>query len=179
MDDFSKSALVEFLDFLGRKGLMNAATVSSRKAAVNTLLGILSDEEASDVRNLDIDLVATRFLSLRGADFKPDSVKVYKSRVSGAIQDFVNYRKDPLAFRPSASPRRTTGRRETVETRTPERPSGDERLVRPSSFEDVSFPIPIRSDVIVRLVGIPSDLTIREARKIANVIMALAPEGDD
>ena len=39
-------------------------------------------------------------------------------------------------------------------------------------------PIPIRADLIVRVHGLPADLTVAEAQKIANVVQALASEGD-
>lgn len=186
MDDFSKKGLVEFLDFLGRKGLMNPATISSRKAAVNTLLGVLSEEELADVRRLEIDQVASRFLNLRGSSFKPDSVKVYKARVAAAIQDLVNYRKDPLAFKPAGGTRKlsTPGNsrtkspplgRETAFAQSEEEPRF---VTRPAAFDDVSFPIPIRTDIVVRLIGIPSNLTAKEAKKIAAVVMALAQDAE-
>jgi hypothetical protein len=42
------------------------------------------------------------------------------------------------------------------------------------SVEDEIIPIQIRDNVIVRIHGIPHDLTRGEATKIANVILALA-----
>jgi hypothetical protein len=38
----------------------------------------------------------------------------------------------------------------------------------------IEFPIPIRKGVIVRVAGIPSDLSPEEATKIGNVILALS-----
>ena len=58
------------------------------KAAVNTLLSILDNSEIEDVTTLDLDEVANRFMNKRGTEVKPDSVKVYKSRVASAIADF-------------------------------------------------------------------------------------------
>jgi hypothetical protein len=36
------------------------------------------------------------------------------------------------------------------------------------------FPIPIRPDVVVRIHGLPFDLSTAEAEKIANVVKAMA-----
>ena len=39
----------------------------------------------------------------------------------------------------------------------------------------IDIPVPVRPGVIVRIVGIPADVTTAEAHRIANVIRALAP----
>jgi hypothetical protein len=36
------------------------------------------------------------------------------------------------------------------------------------------IPIPIRADLTVHIQGLPFDLTSREAKKVANVILAMA-----
>jgi hypothetical protein len=46
------------------------------------------------------------------------------------------------------------------------------------SPSEIVFPIPIRPDVVVKVVGLPSDLTKQEAARIGNVINALAILGD-
>ena len=41
------------------------------------------------------------------------------------------------------------------------------------------IPVPIRPDVIVRLVDIPHDLTKAEAERIARIVIAMAvPDGE-
>jgi len=175
MTHFSRDSLLEFLDFLGKKGLMNKTTVASRKAATNTLLSILSDQEAEDVTKLDLNEVAMRFTNLKGVGFKPESIKVYKSRVSSAIEDLKQYRANPLSFKPSiVSPKPPSA--------TKEKDSENNSVVRHKTHvdspTDVIFPVPIRPDVVVKIVGVPSDLTKREAAKIANVIAALATVDD-
>lgn len=176
VEKISKTQLTDFLDFLGKKGLMNAATVAARKAATNTMLGILSEEEASDVSDIDLEDLSRKFLNLKGTNFKPESVRVYKSRLSGTLGDYKSYKKDPLKFRPSltakAAPSTKQDKPELANTR--EQRSGTVQL----DSNDVAFPIPIRPDKVVRLVGVPSDLTKREATKIANVIMALAQNSE-
>lgn len=42
-----------------------------------------------------------------------------------------------------------------------------------SKIPGITFPIPIRNNTIVKVAGIPNDLTPDEAKKIANVILAL------
>lgn len=174
----SRSELSSFIDFLGDKGLMNAASATSRKSAVSTLLGILSDEEAEDVTKLDLNEVTSRFFNMKGKDFKPSSVAVYKSRVEGAIRDFIAYKQNPLGFKPKVSP--TRGPRDAL-TRSDKQPQTENtkevpQTPLPPTFQSVDniFPIPIRPNLIVRIAGIPSDLTVAEARRISNVILALS-----
>jgi hypothetical protein len=179
-NEFSVQELNSFLDYLRAKGLMTASAIAARKAAVNNILGILSAEEAKDLRSLDLDQVALRFANLKGSGFKPNSLRVYKSRVGSSIADFLAYRKNPMTFRPSNS-----GQRNSVS------PKGDKEEKKPEAktkpeipriddvvVEEVVFPIPLRPNLVVKLVGIPTDLTKREASKIANVVVALAQDNE-
>jgi hypothetical protein len=175
------SDLLAFLDYLATKGLMNNVTASGRKAAVKAFFGVLDDTETADVTALDLDEVAMRFLNKRGAALKPDSVKVYKSRVASAIADFKKYRADPLNFKVGVTPKPSTKVNKAPAQST-------ERLAAPQSQQqpisafvspsEMVFPVPIRANVIVKIVGLPSDLTKPEAARIANVINALATVDD-
>jgi hypothetical protein len=178
--------LLAFLDYLATKGLMNGVTASGRKAAVKTLFSVLDDNESGDVTALNLDEVAMRFLNKRGGEFKPDSVKVYKSRVASAIEDFKKYRADPLNFKVSLTPKPSTKKTDKAPSHLMEKPAGAapsvqshhhpiEPFVSPS---ELVFPVPIRPNVIVKIVGLPSDLTKLEAARIANVIQALATVDD-
>jgi len=176
MSDFSRDKLLEFLGFLGKKGLMNKTTVAARRASVNTLLSILSDQEAQDVRKLDLNEVAMRFTNLKGAQFKPESIKVYKSRVTSAIEDLKKYRANPLTFKPNIVSPKSSASAKADKDVEKNRFVKDGKL--PDNSADIIFPVPIRPDVVVRVVGVPSNLTKKEATKIANVVLALAMDGD-
>lgn len=181
--DYSRDAVLDFLDFLANKGLLNRGTAVSRKAAVNTLLSILSEEEAADLRALDLDDLVLRFSNLKGSEFKPESLRVYKSRLNSVLQDYARYKSDPLGFKPKISGRE----RSEKQSRTQADKVGSSKsekvatpaVVQPLRSQDdetqsIVFPIPIRSGVIVKVAGIPSDLTPEEAQKIGNVILALS-----
>jgi hypothetical protein len=60
-----------------------------------------------------------------------------------------------------------------------ERSSGKsaDNVAKSPAVETVDIPVPIRPGVVVRLTGIPNDLTSSEARKLANVVLALASIG--
>jgi hypothetical protein len=177
----SKAALLEFLDYLARKGLMNKTTASARKAAVGNVLGILSDEEANDISRIDLDDVMRRFQNLNGMNYTADSLATYKSRVRSSIEEFISYTENPMAYRPSSG----AGRKAREGGRsTKSKPSKDSPLPRsqqiapifepPPAVATLILPIPIRAELTVYIQGLPHDLTPAEASKIANVIRAMA-----
>jgi hypothetical protein len=175
--NLSREGLLEFLDYLGNKGLMNPTSAAARKASANKVLGILDADEAADVSKLDLASVFARFHNLEPGKYTPGSLNTYKSRVKAAIDDFVRYQKDPLNFRPSIQ---TSSRRNGEKAK----PSGVGRSLHPETQPPrpmeapaaaVSIiPIPIRPDLTVKIQGIPYDLTPAEAVKIANVVKAMA-----
>lgn len=177
MSKLSRTALLDFQDYLSKKGLMNKATASARKAAVNKVLGILDEAESGDVSALDIDKVMSRFHNLEGSKYTPSSLNIYKSRVKSAIDDFLRYQKDPLNFKPAGQ---NVGRAERAKTPSPNEVTPPRTEVhRHSPIEAPPaavniIPIPIRPDLTIKIQGLPFDLTAAEANKIANVIKAMA-----
>ncbi len=176
----SREDLKAFLDWVGSKGLMPLATVQARKAAVNNILDILSEEEAADVTVLDIEQVMSRFGNLKGKNYTPDSLRTYQSRLGKALEDFQAYVDNPMAFKPTGSQRR-------VSSLPKEGVKAAGHAVRPSpAAQNVPVsapppsanivPIQIRQDLIIHVQGIPFDLTKAEAQRVANVILALASD---
>jgi hypothetical protein len=179
---YSRRDLLEFLDFLANKGLMKKSTVVSRKAAVNTLLSILEEDEVSDLRKLDVDELLQRFTNLKPHEFKPASLSVYKSRLGSSLADFLQFRRDPTGFKPQITSKERTVRpgndkQPTEKAEDAPKAGQAERARRQQHLDEVEtivFPIPLRPGVIVKVSGIPSDLTPEEAEKIGNVILALS-----
>ncbi|QKD02383.1 hypothetical protein [Mesorhizobium loti] len=177
----SRKSLLDFLDYLAKKGLMNKATANARKAAANNVLSILDENEADDVTVVDIDQLFVRFANLQGSKYKPESLNVYKGRLKAAIVDFKNYQNNPMTFRPAvqfngrkAAERPKTGGQGEVGPPDPPvfRPVASVSGPPPASVS--VLPIPIRPDLVVQIQGLPYDLTAAEASKIANVIRAMA-----
>lgn len=178
----SREELLKFLNYVGSKGLLSPATVESRKASVNKVLGILSEEEAIDVSKVDLDQIMRRFANLHGQGYTADSLRTYKSRVKSSIDDFIRYVENPMAFK-VGGPRRerkqkpANGASVKAANISETASSQPQASVVPLPAAGSSIlPIAIRSDVTVHVQGLPFDLTPREARKIANVITAMAME---
>lgn len=173
--DMSKDALTGFLNYMTDKNMLSTATLASRKAAVNTLLGVLGPEEVADVTKVDLDQAAIRLNNKRPNDFRPESLKVYKSRVASAVYDFVNYRKDPVNFKPRLFIAKLPG---AAKPPAPKSDAGQGGKPNPPGNTidtgEITIPIPLRPNLVMKLVGVPSDLTRAEAIRIAAVINAFA-----
>jgi hypothetical protein len=172
----SRADLLTFLDYLGQKGLIPPATASARKASANKVLAILSEEEGSDVTLLDLESVFTRFGHLHKSDYSPDSLQTYVSRTRTSLDDFKRYCDDPLNFRPkgSGSPRSRAANSKTKPGSTGGSVSEDRPIDIPTAHAIQVLPISIRSDVVVKIAGLPHNLTKPEAQKLANIILAHA-----
>ena len=186
----SREAAMEFHDYMARKGLMAKPTALARKAALSRVLSVLSEQEAEDVTSVDLDDVMTRFTHLQGSSYTPESLTTYKSRVKSALEDFNSYIANPLGFRPSLNVRKPKPGKLLLKPK----PTGTEQGAQqnsqaeggatpvppppaptPPAFDAASIlPIPLRADLVVRIHGIPFDLTEPEAKKIANVVLAMA-----
>ncbi len=173
--DFSKNALMNFFGYLSSKGLVNSNTVAARKAAANKMLSVLDETEAADLRKVNIDRVATQFFHLHGKGFTPDSMTTYKSRLKSGIEDFIKYTTNPASFKPDAPRPRTQNGNDSKSQNgsSGETPKSPPHQSPPNVSESV-FPIPIRQNLVVKLMGLPADLTKKEAQKIANVVLAFA-----
>lgn len=180
MSDKSLGALLEFLDWTAEKGIMAKNTVGGRRAAVNAVLGVLDPEEKGDVTAVDLDNAMTRFVNLQGKKYNTSSLNVYRSRTNAAINDFQTYLTDPLAFRPGNKVEKKTSGvgMKPKKTGSSASRSADHQIANPATAAPQAsanvFPIPIRENVVVRIHGLPFDLTVPEAEKIANVVKAMA-----
>ncbi len=189
--DYSLDALNRFLDYALEKGLLKAETAKSRRTAVNKILEKITDEQRSDVRKVDLDLEAEHFANRQGAGYIPSSLLTYKSRAKTALADFVNWVDNPMGFRPLGSgngkaANKTNGGsapkrvKPTAKAEPPEVPAreatGATQAAPVEQPAGLTFPVPIRAGLIVQLCGIPFDLTVGEAEKIAQVVKALASQ---
>ncbi len=175
-----RKELLEFLDYLSQKGLMNKTTAQSRKAAANAVLGVLSEEEASDVSRIDLDDAMNRFHNLEGSKFTPGSLNTYKSRTRSAIDDFLRYLENPLTFR-AKTPTGSRPQRSKISSPQPAINNANlhvsaevSKPPRAPVGQDSILPIPLRADLTIYIQGLPFDLSAKEAKKIANIVSAMA-----
>lgn len=174
----NREDVVGFLEYCKEKGLMAGPTADARKAAVNQVLGILSDDEAADVAAIDLDAVMRRFQNRHGTRYTPESLKTYKARVKNSIYDFLRFRENPMDFRITPTTKRLLKKKKPENGAAfQEHTAGDSSGARINAIPLMTastLPIQIRQDLTVLIHGLPFDLNEIEARKIANVVLALA-----
>lgn len=176
---------LEFLDWLGAKGLLPANTAHARKAVANKVLAALEPSELADITSLDIEDVMFRFINKFGKRYTPESQRTYRSRFESSVADFKAYCENPVGFRPTGRPRLakpTADKGEGNSSRKPlirKRPSpraehAAEIQESPRPLPTSVIPVQIRENLTISVGPIPFDFTEAEARRVANVILAMA-----
>ena len=107
--------LNNFLDFAGEKGLLKKATAASRKVAANVILGILDENEASDLSSVDLDAIISRHRNLAGGKIIPRTLSTYESRTKIAVNDFLEYLKNPSSWQGSRTRTRSPAKASPIE----------------------------------------------------------------
>ncbi|MDP5052308.1 MAG: hypothetical protein NWP69_00845, partial [Congregibacter sp.] len=162
-------------------GRLTPSAAKSRRAAAQTLFAKLSVSESADLRALDIDALKSRFLDTQGGGLRAEVVELYAERLCWALEDYFRFVDSPNQFVSSSAAARqdTAQRRDSLPRKTPEELALEAvRLTAPKQRSDV-IPIPLQADRVVFLHGLPVDLTLQEARKIARVVEALANDAED
>ena len=126
---------------------------------------------------LDLDEVMVRFHNLQGQNYSPGSIQTYQSRVKSSLEDFRSYIENPLGFKPSLTgkEKKSKSPKSEKDVQANNAASKDEKPPH-SSSQDTGIPnssilpIPLRADLVVRIQGLPFDLTQAEANKLAAVI---------
>ena len=184
----TREDFLEFLDWTEKKGLLPLNTAQARRAVANKVLATLEIDELLDVTTLNVENVMVRFTNKFGKRYTPDSLRTYQSRFESSISDFKAYCADPVGFRPAG---RSPVRRKNGEGGD-DKPNGGVAPKRPQTRKAVAIsqlgaavepttisagnvvPVQIRADLTIKIGPIPFDLTASEAKRIANVILALA-----
>ena len=171
--DTSGKACVDFWKWAPTKGLVNANTATALRVAVTQVLGVIDNWESVDVGTLDTEDVFTRFVNLKSSSFTPDSLQTYKSRFNRALSSFLEYKKDPAAWKPKAQvtakkPSHGVGaaaKETTTEVVTTQLPTSRTGLVE--------YPFPLREGRFAYL-KLPVDLTLADVKRLTAYLTTLA-----
>ena len=178
--DYSRGALLGFLDTVVAKGLMKTNTAGGLKAACTRILDDLADTD--DVRKVDVNTAVIRYNNRNPGILSPNSLAEYQRRVARAIADFVSWVEDPIAFKPRTRGASVKNGRKT-ENSSGGRPAPAPREespavhVQPSALvlPGLSLSYPLRPDFLAQVV-IPRDLTAEEARRLGAFLLTLAAD---
>jgi hypothetical protein len=177
--DYSKGALLRFLDTVVAKGLMNTNTAGGLKAACTRILDDLADTD--DVRKVEVNTAVIRYNNRNPGTLSPNSLAEYQRRVARAIADFVLWTEDPITFKPRTRGASGKNGRKT-ENSSGGRPAASREEppsahVQPSAvaLPGLSLNYPLRKDFLAQVV-IPRDLTAEEARRLGAFLLTLAAD---
>lgn len=179
--DFSKNALIKFLDTVVAKGLMNANTAGGVKAACSRILDDLADTD--DVRGVDVNTAVVRYNNRNPGALSPNSLSQYQRRVSRAISDFVSWVENPAGFKPRARGASGKNGRKTENISSGRAVANHLEMPLPAAHAaspgptSTGLPLsyPLRSDFLAQVV-IPRDLTSEEARRLGAFLLTLAAD---
>jgi hypothetical protein len=90
--------VAKFLEFAGRKNILNERTVNHRLTACNNVFSVLNeDEDNLDYILGNLDVLIHR-LRNKNPNVRASTLKVYKSRVKSSLEDFKAWSADPFAW---------------------------------------------------------------------------------
>lgn len=186
MHDFSKRALLAFIENAVDKGRVNVNTGGGIRAACNKLLEQVALED--DVRSVDLEAAVVQYANRHPGELSGESLRVYESRVRSIIAAFAQYATDPASFThktkasPSngvkrsrvsrASSAKDLSKKNVGEAYTPP-PTESPQSLHGRSALDLKIPFPLRADFLAEVV-IPRDMTKDEAKRLMAFIDALA-----
>lgn len=186
-NDYSGTALLDFLEYAGEKGLLKLETARSRRVAVKKILSVADADEAADMRQFDLDAVFHRFQNRNSQEYKPESLGVYRSRFATALKDFLNWKENPSAFKTATVTRNVAPKKKESKPAPnlsapwkcyfgangntgPQTTTGSGR----SLSSPIVMPVPIKDTAVtIAIENIPYDLTKTESEKIKKFLHSL------
>ncbi|TQV75176.1 hypothetical protein FLL45_09565 [Aliikangiella marina] len=180
-EDYTLASLLRFLRQSTIEGLLNPAVAKSRIKAVEELQVELTDAEKADIKLINVDLLCARFHKLHDSSIRPEVLELYNKRVNAALVDYLAWLDNPKSFFSIGGDTIRKDKRYKMsekEVSFEEKALEEITLTTADQHKDI-FSIPLRDDVTVFVQNLPLDLTKAEAKKIANVVKALAINGED
>lgn len=179
------TAFLAFLDKIKEKGEINPTTAQARKTACEAAIKMVGDEDPRTVEwvrdHLD-DLM--RRLMNKNSRLTSRSAQTYKSRIIGAISDFLAYQQDPVGWRPKSSKRgpQVDARKSADPKFTAKRNGAHEERPGSRSFDQseasdfTTYRFPLRPGHTIEIRNVPNDLKIEEVWRFACFVATLAQD---
>lgn len=168
--DFSQSALLNFLREESVSGRLHPATARSWRKAAEALFPFLNEPERQDLRELSLGSLMQRIHDAQERDLRDELVELYATRLRAALDVFLGDG--------SGAENRSRSAAATVQADSGRGVSASEA----SALEAVSLafdrqradvvPVPLDHGRVVYLHGLPRDLSRRDAQRIVRVVEA-------
>ena len=179
-DDYTPERLLGFLRSAGLQGLVNPAVAKSRVTAIEHLFVELEAAERADIRRIDVDRLCQRLHKIQDSSIRPEVVALYNKRVQAALADYFAWLEDPNSFSSIGGDGMRKDKRYAPSDKevAREQKALEEITLSVSEWAADIIAIPLREDRTIYVQNLPLDLSVREARKIARVIQALAQDAE-
>jgi hypothetical protein len=173
--NYTKAALMSFLDRSIERGDVNANTGNGMKAACGKILEAIRGDE--DVRTVEVEVAIKQYSNKHPGDLSPDSLRVYESRTKKAISVFVDTVNEPTknfwGTKPSI-PKKSAVKKVAATGEAGVSVVTELSAPTVSKIAALTIPYPLRLDFVAQVL-IPMDMKPEEADKLANFVKALAP----
>ena len=179
-EDYTPERLLGFLRSAAVQGLVNPAVAKSRLNAIEQLFVELEAAERADIRRIDVDRLCQRLHKIQDSSIRPEVVALYNKRVQAALADYFAWLDDPKSFSSIGGDAMRKEKRYSPSDKevSREQKALEEITLSVSEWASDIIAIPLREDRTIYVQNLPLDLSVREARKIARVIEALAQDAE-
>ncbi len=180
-EDYTHDRLLQFLRQSTIEGILNPAVARSRINAVEQLFCELTAPEEQDIRKIDVDILCTRIHKINDSSIRPEVLSLYNKRAKAALHDYFSWVDNPSAFFSIGGDSLRKDKRHKISSKemTREEKALEDISLSTSDKTNEIISIPLRDDCMVYVQNLPLDLSTREAKKIARVIVALAEEENE
>lgn len=180
---YTKDALIRFLDIAVKQGLVNQNTAAGWKAASHKVLEDIGPSD--DIRTVDVQTAVLRYNNRHPGELRPASLNEYKRRVGLVIEEFIRYTDDPAGYTPRNKSIGTakTGKQPNSKPQKNSAPKSlpsntrqDEASSLPHSAPPqagLAYSYPLRQNFLAQIV-LPRDLSADEALRLSRFIETLA-----
>lgn len=193
VNDLSLKAFVQFLESLPDLNIIPEATARNLKNSSLLLISSSGLPENEDVRTFAPELFLNGYIKSSESEPSESTLQAYRSRLASAIKLFeehVSGEVSPVSGREfgSALPKNASvNLLKIAQDQLHEKygvPTKKRRVsvARKASVKDkqedelktFALPIPLRSDLILTIENLPTDLSIDEAERIATIVKSFA-----
>lgn len=176
LNNGTPAGLYIFLTLAAQRGDMPKAQTDNMRVGARKVLDVVHAADDLDVRTADLDDLLRRFHTLAKADLRDETRQTYEKRFRDAVDRYQKFLADDPSWKKTATPRKpkstsSTGRVPSTPAAAPE-PEMASVTALPGAHL-MEFPVPLRRGVVAKLF-LPTDLTQREALRIAEVVKALS-----
>lgn len=185
MSNTSNTSGKDFLEFWKRaveKGELKPSTARTIRISCEQILQCTENWETLDIRMLNAEDAFRRFVNKRGRDLKSASLASYKNRLKNGIDMFLDYAKDPAAWKPRMKSR-TPGQEKKEPQKTVSDDTINDTPQSPLAMQEqpkslpaapfIEYPFPLREGQLAYL-KLPTNLKLFDVKRLTIYLNSLA-----